>query len=296
MAVGTVEPLAEGALATHDPSRRGRERRFVWLMLVALGIAVAALAMLLADTGRLGIPRLSMEFITGLPSRFADRAGAFPAILGSLYLIAVTAVFAIPVGVGAAVYLEEYARPGRISRLIEVNISNLAGVPSIVYGLLGLAVFVRALGMGRSILAGGLTLGLLVLPVIITAAREAIRAVPGSIREGALALGATELQTTFRQVLPAAIPGVMTGIIIALSRALGETAPLVFIAATGIFFTPTGLGSEFTALPVQIFSWTIRPQEAFAETAAAGIVVLLVVLLIMNTIAVVVRNRYERKW
>lgn len=296
MATGTLDRPGSDALTTADPRRRARERRFVWVMLVAVAVGVVSLVLLLVDVGRLGIPRLSLDFLRGLPSRIPARAGAMPAILGSLWLIAVTAAFAIPVGVGAALYLEEYAKPGRLSRLIEVNLSNLAGVPSIVYGLLGLAVFVRALGMGRSVAAGGLTLGLLVLPVIITAAREAIRAVPASIREGALALGATRWQTTSRQVLPAAVPGIMTGIILALSRALGETAPLVFIAATSVFFAPNGLRSEFTALPIQIFDWTTRPQREFALAAAAGIVVLLGVLLVMNAVAVVIRNRYERKW
>ena len=278
-------------------ARRRKDRRFRALLILALGLVLAALISLLVDVFGTGVGRVSWEFVTGLPSRFASRAGAKPAIFGSLWIIGVCAAFAIPVGIGAAVYLEEYAKPGRLSRLIEINIANLAGVPSIIYGLLGLAIFVRALAMGRSVLAGGLTLGLLVLPVIVTAGREALRAVPPSIREASLALGATRLQTTARAVLPSALPGFMTAIILSISRALGETAPLITMGAlTYVTFIPQGLGDRFTALPIQIFNWTSRPQTAFRETAAAGIVVLLIVLLTMNAIAVFIRNRYERKW
>lgn len=283
-----------------DPNRAARvrrERTFQALLTLSLLLTLAALCALLIDVASMGIPRLSWEFVTGLPSRFAARAGAKPAIFGSLWLIGVCAVFAVPVGMGAAIYLEEYAKPGRLSRMIELNIANLAGVPSIIYGLLGLAIFVRALALGRSVVAGGLTLGLLVLPVIITAGREAIKAVPPSIREASLALGGTKWQTVSRAVLPAALPGFMTGIILALSRALGETAPLITMGAlTYITFVPRGLLDRFTALPIQVYNWTQRPQAAFQETAAAGIVVLLVILLTMNAVAVVVRNRYQRKW
>ncbi|MFA5891083.1 MAG: phosphate ABC transporter permease PstA [Actinomycetota bacterium] len=287
-----------GLSAGPDAARRARrERTFRAFMLASLGLALLTLGALLVTVGIDGIPRLSWEFLTGLPSRFARRAGAAPAILGSLWIIAVCAVFAVPVGIGAALYLEEFAdRESRINRLVEVNIANLAGVPSIIYGLLGLAIFVRALGMGRSVLAGGLTLGLLVLPVIVIASREAIRAVPTSIREAALALGATKWQTVSRHVLPVALPGVMTGIILAVSRALGEAAPLVTMGAlTYVSFRPNSLFSRFTALPIQIFNWTSRPQADFRLTAAAGIVVLLAVLLGMNAIAIAIRNRAQRK-
>ncbi|MDQ4149987.1 MAG: phosphate ABC transporter permease PstA [Actinomycetota bacterium] len=273
-----------------------REKTFVAILLLAVLVGVASLAALLVDVFRLGVPRLSVEFLTSLPSRFAERAGARPAIYGTLWLISVCTLFSVPIGMGAAIYLEEFAKKGRLATLIELNIANLAGVPSIIYGLLGLAVFVRFFRMGRSVLAGGMTLGLLVLPVIILAGREALRAVPPSIREGALALGATQWQAVSRQVLPAALPGFLTGIILALSRAIGETAPLITMGAlTYVTFVPTSLMDRFTALPIQIFNWTSRPQAAFAATAAAGIVVLLVVLLVMNAAAILLRNRYQKR-
>lgn len=297
MAVSTRPRPTGRTFAAPDPTRRRRERRFVWLMALAMLVGLASLVALLIDVFAQGVPRLSLDFLTGLPSRFAERAGAKPAIFGSLWTIAVTMLFSVPVGVAAAVYLEEYAKPGRLSRLIELNISNLAGVPSIIYGLLGLAVFTRFFALGRSVLAGGLTLGLLVLPVVITAAREAIRAVPPSIREAAYGLGATQWQVTLRQVLPAAIPGIATGVILAISRALGEAAPLIMMGAfTFITFVPTGLLDRFTVLPIQIFNWTTQPQAGFQDTAAAGIVVLLGVLLLINAGAIWLRNRYSRKW
>lgn len=285
-------------LASEDRSKRERrERLFVIIMLAALSIAIVALLSLLFDVMKVGLPRVSLDFITGKPSRVADRAGVYPAILGSLWVIAVTAVFAIPVGMGAAIYLEEYAKPTRLNRFIEINIANLAGIPSVIYGLLGLAVFVRLMGMGRSVLAGGLTLGLLVLPVVTIAGREAIRAVPPSIKEAALALGSTRWQAVSRQVLPAALPGFMTGVILAISRALGETAPLITLGAfTYVSFAPSGLLDRFTVLPIQVYNWTSRPQEEFHVAAAAGIVVLLVVLLTMNGFAVWLRNRYQKRW
>jgi phosphate transport system permease protein len=272
------------------------EKTFVVLLLVAVLIGVASLITLLIDVLRVGAPRLSVDFLTSLPSRFAARAGAQPALWGTLWVISVCTLFSVPVGMGAAIYLEEFARKGRVATLIELNIANLAAVPSIIYGLLGLAVFVRFFAMGRSVLAGGLTLGLLVLPVIVLSGREALRAVPSSIRDGALALGATRWQTVSRQVFPAALPGFLTGIILALSRAIGETAPLITMGAlTYVTFVPNSLLDRFTVLPIQIFNWTSRPQSAFAETAAAGIVVLLAVLLAMNAVAILIRSRYQRK-
>ncbi|HEX2258956.1 MAG TPA: phosphate ABC transporter permease PstA [Actinomycetota bacterium] len=272
------------------------EKTFVVLLLVAVLIGVASLITLLIDVLRVGAPRLSVDFLTSLPSRFAARAGAQPALWGTLWVISVCTLFSVPVGMGAAIYLEEFARKGRLATLIELNIANLAAVPSIIYGLLGLAVFVRFFAMGRSVLAGGLTLGLLVLPVIVLSGREALRAVPSSIRDGALALGATRWQTVSRQVFPAALPGFLTGIILALSRAIGETAPLITMGAlTYVTFVPNSLLDRFTVLPIQIFNWTSRPQSAFAETAAAGIVVLLAVLLAMNAVAILIRSRYQRK-
>lgn len=263
-------------------------------LLVTL-LALIALGALIYDVARDGIGRLSWEFLTSYPSRRAGEAGILAALAGSLFVITLTALIAIPLGVGAAIYLEEYGGRGRLSRLIEINIANLAGVPSIIYGLLGLGLFVRIMGMDRSVLAGASTLALLALPVIILATREALRAVPKSLREASYALGATRWQTTWHQVLPAALPGVLTGIILALSRSVGETAPLITIGAlTYVPFMPTDIWSPFTVLPIQIFNWVSRPQAAFAENAAAGIVVLLGFLLVMNAVAIALRDRFQR--
>ncbi len=258
-------------------------------------IALVALGALVYDVAHDGLGRLSWQFLTSYPSRRAEDAGILPALVGSLFVIALTAAIAVPLGVSAAIHLEEYGGRGRISRLIEINIANLAGVPSIIYGLLGLGLFVRMMHMGQSVLAGASTLALLALPVIILATREALRAVPQSLREGSYALGATKWQTIWHQVLPAAMPGIFTGLILALSRSIGETAPLITIGAlTYVPFAPDGIWSPFTVLPIQIFNWVSRPQAAFAENAAAGIVVLLVFLLTMNGIAIVLRDRWQR--
>lgn len=257
-----------------------------------LGLLV--LAILLADILRDGLGRLSWDFLTGLPSRHAENAGIFPALAGTVWVIAVTTGLAVPVGIGAAVYLEEYGDRGWWARLIEINIANLAGVPSVIYGLLALGLFVRTLGFGRSVLAGAATLALLVLPVVILASREALRAVPPSLREASYALGATRWQTVWHQVLPVALPGMLTGTILALSRAIGETAPLLAIGAlTYVPFAPDGIRSPFTVLPIQVFNWMSRPQEAFLENAAAGIMVLLVLLLGMNGFAAWLRDRCQ---
>lgn len=258
-----------------------------------LGLLV--LAILLADIVRDGLGRLSWDFLSGLPSRHAENAGIFPALAGTVWVIAVTAVLAVPIGIGAAIYLEEYGDRGWWARVIEVNIANLAGVPSVIYGLLALGLFVRTLGLGRSVLAGAATLALLVLPVVILASREALRAVPPSLREASYALGATRWQTVWHQVLPVALPGMITGTILALSRAIGETAPLLAIGAlTYVPFAPDGVWSPFTVLPLQVFNWMSRPQEAFLENAAAGIIVLLVLLLGMNGFAAWLRDRCHR--
>jgi phosphate transport system permease protein len=230
-----------------------------------------------------------------MPSRIPARAGIKAALVGSLWMLALTALIAFPLSVGAAIYLEEYARRNWISRIIQTNIANLAGVPSIVYGILGLALFVRALSLGRSLLSGALTLSLLILPVIILASQEAIRAVPDSIRQAAYGLGATRWQAVRLQVLPMALPGILTGTILALSRAVGETAPLVMIGALSfVAFTPKGPLDQFTVLPLQIFNWVSRPQEEFRQLAAGAIIVLLVMLLLMNAGAILLRNRYQR--
>jgi phosphate transport system permease protein len=275
--------------------RRGRVYR--WASLAAAAVGVLTLVVLLADVVADGAGRLSAEFLSSFPSRRPEDAGIKAALWGSLWMIGLTAAIAFPLGVGAAIYLEEYAASTWVNRLIEVNIANLAGVPSIVYGLLGLELFVRVLAFGRSVLAGAATMALLVLPIVIIASREAIRAVPLSIRQGSLALGATRWQTVRRQVLPAAIPGIATGIILALSRAIGEAAPLIMIGAfTYVPFNPTGLDSRFTVLPIQIFDFIRRPQEGFASLAAALSMLLLIALLAMNAVAIWLRNRYGRKW
>jgi phosphate transport system permease protein len=263
--------------------------------LAALAVGIVTLAALVADVVADGAPRLSWAFLTGYPSRRAASAGILPALVGSFFVVGLTVLLAVPVGVAAAVYLEEYGRRGPLARLIELNIANLAGVPSIVYGLLGLGLFVRALALGRSLLAGAATLALLVLPTIILAAREALRAVPPSLREASYALGATRWQTVRHVVLPVALPGVLTGVILSVSRALGETAPLIAIGAlTYVPFVPDGLRSPFTVLPIQIFNWVSRPQAEFARNAAAAIVVLLAVLLSLNAVAIWLRDRHSR--
>jgi phosphate transport system permease protein len=272
--------------------RHAGDRLLNLLGLVFMLLALGALGALLYDVARDGVGRLSWQFLTSYPSRRAESAGILPALAGSVYVIGLTAVLAIPFGVAAAIHLEEYGGRGRLSRLIEINISNLAGVPSIIYGLLGLGLFVRLLGMGRSVLAGASILALLVLPVVILATREALRAVPKSLREASYALGATKWQTIWHQVLPAAAPGILTGLILSLSRAIGETAPLITIGAlTYVPFVPSSVWSPFTVLPIQVFNWVSRPQAAFAANAAAGIIVLLVLLLVMNGAAILLRDR-----
>ena len=267
-------------------------------LLSSLIIAFVTLGTLLVDVAGDGFEFLDKRFLTGPPSTDPQQAGAGPAIRATFYLGVLVLVLSAPLGVGTAIYLEEYADSHRwYNRLLEVNIQNLAAVPSIVYGILGLAFIVRGpFGIGRVLLAGGLILTLLVLPTVISASREAIRAVPASIREGAFALGATRWQVVWRQVLPAAIPGIATGSILALSRGIGETAALLLIGAlTYIAFDPTLLG-PFTALPVQIFTWSQQPQEEFLKLAASGIIVLLAMLLTLNAFAIWLRNRYQRRW
>jgi phosphate transport system permease protein len=278
-------------------SRAVRGRLFRSALLLSLLIAFVTLGTLLFDVFQKGIPYVDAILLTEPPSADPDRAGARPAILATIYIGVLLILFTVPLGVGTAVYLEEYANKERwYNRLLEVNIQNLAAVPSIVYGILGLAFLVRGLGLGRVLLAGALILTLLVLPTIIIAAREAIRAVPDSIRQGAYALGATQWQVVWRQVLPAALPGIATGSILSLSRAIGETAPLLLIGAlTYVAFDPTLTGS-FTALPVQIYNWTKQPQEEFKLLAAAAIVVLLAILLTLNAFAIFLRNRYQKRW
>jgi phosphate transport system permease protein len=286
-------PLATGRRA----ERSLRSLVFQAILLVCMLVALLTLVTLLVDVFRDGSGRLSGEFLNRLDSRLPTRAGIKPALVGTVWLMGLVALISFPVGVGAALYLEEFAPRNRFTTFIEVNVANLAGVPSIVYGLLGLAVFVRLMGLGRSVLAGALTLVLLILPIIIVSAREALRGVPDSIRQGSLAVGATTWQTVWGQTLPAALPGVMTGIILGLSRAIGETAPLITLGAlTYVNFVPNDPLDRFTAIPIQLFSWVSRPQSEFQQTAAAGIILLLTVLLLMNAVAIYLRNRFERKW
>ena len=268
-------------------------RRACW---VALVLPVTVLFVLFADVVIDGAPRLGLDFLLSYPSRKPALAGVLPALVGSICLMLLTALISIPLGVAAAIYLEEYAKPGRLRDLIEINIANLAGVPSIIYGLLGLELFVRQLALGRSLIAGSMTLGILLLPTVIMASREALRTVPRSVWEAAYALGSDRWQTLRQVVLPMCSGGLLTGIILALGRAIGETAPLVTIGAlTYVAFLPDSLGSPFTALPIQIFNWISRPQAAFHVNAAAGIVVLLVVMLALNGTAIWLRARRQRR-
>ena len=267
-----------------------------WGAWLAVVIPLAILALLVGDVIVRGAGRLSWDFLSSFPSRHPAEAGILPAIVGSLAVVGLTAAIAVPVGIAAAVYLEEYAEGGTVANLIEVNIANLAGVPSVIYGLLGLEVFVRLAAMGQSVLAGALTLALLVLPIVIMSAREAIRTVPDELREASLGLGATRWQTIRGVVLPMALPGMLTGAILAISRAIGETAPLLVVGAlTYVTFLPQGVDSPFTVLPIQIFNWTSRPQEGFVVAAAAGIIVLLTIMLLLNGIAIYWRDRFERE-
>jgi phosphate transport system permease protein len=289
-------------LTTHDRGAEARGRAFYALLIFSIAIGFLTLGALLVDVFSRAInwtgATVDLVLLLEPPSADPAVAGARPAILATIYLGVLLILFTVPIGVGTAIYLEEYANRERwYNRLLEINIQNLAAVPSIVYGILGLAFLVRGIGLGRVLLAGALILTLLVLPTVIIASREAIRAVPGSIRQGAYALGATQWQVIWRQVLPAAAPGMATGTILALSRGLGETAPLILVGAlTYVSFNPTLLG-DFTALPIQIFQWIARPQEEFrGPLAAAGIVVLLVILLTLNAAAIWIRNRYQRRW
>lgn len=271
-------------------------RAFAIVCMLATILCVSVLVLLLWSIFSRGLSWLSWDFLTNYPSRFPERAGILPALVGSVWLIGLTALFSVPLGVGAAIYLEEYATASRWRSLVQLNIANLAGVPSIVYGLLGLGLFVRALNFQQSLLAGALTLTLVVLPIIILAAQEALRAVPSSIRHASYALGATRWQTVRHQVLPASLPGILTGVILAISRALGEAAPLVTVgAAIFITYVPASPTDEFAALPMQIFYWAGHANKDFHDVAAAAIIVLLTVLILMNATAVYLRYHYGKR-
>jgi phosphate transport system permease protein len=280
----------------HIAKRKRRNAVYHGLFLASTLIGIVALALLLIDVLIKGLPWLSWEFIQNFSSRFPEKAGIKAALVGTIYLMAITAPLTFVIGVATAIYLEEYAKDTWWSRLIQTNISNLAGVPSIVYGLLGLTVFVRVFGFDRSVLSGALTMTLLVLPIIIVAAQEAIRAIPMNLRHASYALGANRWQTIVRVVIPSALSGILTGVILSLSRAIGETAPLIVIGAVSFTaFLPDSIFDGFTVMPIQIYSWAGLPQAEFQNVAAAGIIVLLVMLLGMNSIAIFLRNKYQKK-
>jgi phosphate transport system permease protein len=294
MVTGRGAGEVRGGLEWGAGSRRRltKARAFEVAGLMAVLFGVLALVVILGDLLLDGARDLSGEFFRNYASRFPERAGIRAPLMGTLWMLGLTGLMAVPVSVGAAVYLEEYAPMNWATRLIRTNIATLAGVPSIVYGILGLALFVRTLGLGRSVLSGALTLSLLIMPIIILTAQQAIRAVPREVREGAYALGATRWQVVRHQVLPLALPGIVSGAILAVSRALGETAPLIMIGAMSfIAFTPASLGDPFTALPIQIFHWVSRPQEEFKGLAAAAILVLMALVLTMNAAAFLIRSR-----
>ena len=286
---------------SYIPNLKGRYKAdwiFSFVALICTWAGLVILAWLLIDVLINGLPALNWNFLTSFPSRRPEQAGLVSALVGSVWLIGIVMLFTFPVGIGAGIFLEEFVKESIIENIIEINISNLAGVPSIIYGLLGLAAFVRwmePITGGRSILAGGLTLGLLVLPIIIVATRESLRAVPDSMRQAGFALGSSRWQVVRSHVLPQAFPGILTGTILALSRAIGETAPLITIGAlTFIAFLPEGPRDSFTALPIQIYNWVARPQEEFHSLAAGGIIILMVVLLLMNSAAIFLRNKLQR--
>ena len=259
--------------------------------------SLVILAILLYHVSITGINMLSFEFLDNFPSRFPHKAGIKSALHGSVWMLVLVTIISVPIGVSSAIYLEEYGKKNRLTKFIEINIANLAGVPSIVYGILGLTMFVRFMQFDRSVLAGSFTMSLLILPVIIISSREAIRAVPNNIRLGAYAVGATKFQTIRHHVLPIATPGILTGVILSMSRAIGETAPLIMIGAlTYVAFVPESVMDPFTTLPIQIFNWASRPQAAFHEVAAAGIIILLIVLLFMNALAIFFRNYANKKY
>ena len=277
--------------------RKWMGRAFFGLCLLSVAIALGMLAVLLIYLLIQGVTGIDWNFLTSFASRHPEKAGIKAAMLGSIYVVTVAGVVSFTLGVATALYLEEYAARSKFAKIAKINIANLAGVPSIVYGILGLQIFVHTMNLGKSVLAGGFTLALLVLPIVIVAAGEAVRAVPPSLREGSYALGATRWQVLWHMVIPQAFPGILTGVILAVSRAIGETAPLIAMGAlTFVPFTPDSPLSRFTVLPIQIFNWTSRPQAGFQEAAAAGIIVLLVILLLMNAGAVFLRNKFRNKW
>lgn len=292
-----MELINDEKIAKRTGSRLLKNKLSKWLFMLATSVGLLVLGILVYRIVSQGYSYLSIDFFTSFASRRPEEAGIKAAIFGTIWLMAVTGPVSIVLGVGCAIYLELYAKKNMFTRFIQMNISNLAGVPSIVFGLLGLTVFVRMMEMGRSVLAGGLTMSLLILPIIVVASQEAIRAVPKDLQEASYGMGATKWQTIRRVILPAAIPGILTGGILALSRAVGETAPLIMIGAlTFVAFIPENIWSGFTVMPIQIFNWTSRPQVEFHDVAAAGIIVLLLMLLLMNSIAIIIRNKFSKRY
>lgn len=281
---------------TYQKRALAKDAAFRWAALACTVLVLGVLAVLIIDILSNGLGRINWSFFTNLPSRFAERAGIVTALAGMVSLLFFTIIIALPIGILAGVYLQEYGTRNRLARIIEINIANLVGVPSVIYGILGLTLFVRTFRMGNSLMAGALTLALLILPIIIVATREAIRAVPHSLREASYGMGATKWQTTRRVVIPSALGGILTGIILALSRAVGETAPLLVIGAlVYVPFIPEGPHDQFTTLPIQVFNWVSRPQAAFIVNAAAGIIVLLLITFLLNAIAIYIRNKWYKK-
>lgn len=289
---------ATGTLPRFEPALMRRKLSgtvFYGACLAAIGLLMLTLGVLLVDTFVRALPWLDPQFLTSMPSARPARAGILSALVGSLEMGLIVGALTFPIGVAAAIYLAEYASDSRLNRLLQTNISNLAGVPSIIYGILGLAVFVRLLAMGPTVLAGALTLTLLILPVVIIASIEALKAVPQAQREGAYALGASRWQMVRRSVLPAAAPGIMTGIILAMARAIGEAAPLILVGAfTFVQFIPNPISGQYTVLPIQIYGWAVRPQDDFQGISAAAIVVILALMLVLNALALIVRARLSR--
>ncbi|MBA9075310.1 MULTISPECIES: phosphate ABC transporter permease PstA [Rufibacter] len=281
---------------TNTTRNRIKDKAFQFFGVFCLLVGLVFLGALLVDIVTRGMGRIDWDFLTSLPSRRASRSGILTAWAGTLWILVLTSLIAFPLGIAAGVYLEEYTKKTKLSSFLEINIANLAGVPSIIYGLLGLEVFVRQMGLGASLLSGALTLSLLILPIVIVTTREALKAVPQTVRQGSFALGATKWQTTWRQVLPASFGGILTGVILALSRAVGEAAPLIVVGALAyVPFVPSSPNDEFTVLPIQIFNWTSRPQAEFLVNAAAAIIMLLFITFLLNGIAVYLRNRQQKK-
>ena len=275
---------------------RLKDNAFKYFGIACTLFGLSMLAIFIGNILIEGLSRIDWDFITNLPSRNPEKAGILPALVGTLWIMGLTALIAIPLGIAAGIYLEEYGKKGRLANILEVNISNLAGVPSIIYGLLGLEIFGRVMGMGGSLLAGASTLALLILPIIIVSTREALKAVPKSIKEASFAMGASKWQTTWHQLLPASMGGIITGVILALSRAIGETAPLIVIGALAyVPFIPASPTDEFSVLPIQIFNWISRPQKGFAINAASAIIILLLITFVLNGIAMYLRNRWQKK-